>query len=151
MQLLSGLKVCRAAPTVTHLFFADDSIIFSKATTEDCETILESLHLYECASGQKVNFEKSSCLFSSVVSRTVRTQILEATCIQTVAFSEKYLGLPTMVGRSKNGSLQSLKERVWKRVKGWKEKLLSKGGKEILIKAIAQSIPTYTMGCFKIP
>ena len=50
-QLLSGLKVYKVAPTVTHLFFADDSIIFSKSTMEDCETILEILHLYECASG----------------------------------------------------------------------------------------------------
>ena len=42
-QLLSGLKVCKATPTVAHLFFADNSIIFSKATMEDCVPILEIL------------------------------------------------------------------------------------------------------------
>ena len=56
-----------------------------------------------------------------------------------------------MVGRNKNNSFQSLKDKVWKRIQRWKEKLLSKGRKEILIKAVAQAIPTYTMNVFKIP
>ena len=56
-----------------------------------------------------------------------------------------------MVGRNKNNAFQSLKDRVWKRIQGWKEKMLLRGGKEILIKAIAQAIPTYTMSVLKIP
>ncbi len=61
---------------------------------------------------------------------------------------EKYLGLPSFVGRAKYSSFSNLKERVWQRVNGWKEKLLSQAGREILIKAVAQSMPTYTMNCF---
>ena len=93
---------------VSHLFFADDSIVFSKATMEDCQSILQVLRSYERALGQKINFEKSSCLFSPVVSRASRDQIMMVSNIQTVAFLEKYLGLPTMVDRSKKSSLQSL-------------------------------------------
>lgn len=40
---------------------------------------------------------------------------------------------------------------MWKRLQGWKEKLLSQVGKEILIKLVKQAIPTYTMRCFKLP
>ena len=55
---------------------------------------------------------------------------------------KKYLGLPNMISRSKIYSFQSLKDRTLKRVQEWKEKRLSKGGKGILIKVVAQSIPT---------
>jgi hypothetical protein len=64
---------------------------------------------------------------------------------------EKYLGLPPMIGRSKRAAFEDIKTRVWKRVQGWKEKLLSQAGREVLVKAVLQSIPTYTMSCFKIP
>ncbi len=64
---------------------------------------------------------------------------------------DKYLGLPSFVGRSKYRTFNQLKEKVWKRVNGWKEKLLSQAGKEILIKAVAQAMPTYTMNVFLLP
>ena len=44
-----------------------------------------------------------------------------------------------------------VKERVAKKLSGWKEKLLSMGRREVLIEAIAQAIPTYTMSCFLLP
>jgi hypothetical protein len=56
-----------------------------------------------------------------------------------------------MVGRSKYASFTQLKEQMWRKVQGWKEKLLTQAGKEILIKAVIQAIPTYTMHCFKLP
>ena len=64
---------------------------------------------------------------------------------------KKYLGLPSIIGKSKVEIFNEIKERVERKLLGWKEKLLSVGGQEILIKVVAQAIPTYTMSCFQIP
>ena len=56
-----------------------------------------------------------------------------------------------MIGRDKYNTFAYLKDRVWKKLQGWKGMLLSRAGKEILIKVVAQSIPTYTMSVFLLP
>ena len=61
------------------------------------------------------------------------------------------MGLLTLVERNRRNTFHELKEKLNKKLAGWKEKVLSKAGKEVLIKAVAQAILTYTMSCFKIP
>jgi hypothetical protein len=65
--------------------------------------------------------------------------------------SEKYLGLPTAVGRSKEGVFKHLPERSWSKVHGWKGQGLSMEGKETFIKSVLQAVPAYPMGCFRLP
>ena len=64
---------------------------------------------------------------------------------------EKYLGLPSLVGRQKKACFNKVKEHIWAKMQGWKEKLLSQAGKEVVIKAVVQSIPTYSMSVFRLP
>ena len=64
---------------------------------------------------------------------------------------EKYLGLPMVGAKSKVYTFRDLREKISKRVLGWKEKFDSQARREILIKNVAQAIPTYTMGIFKLP
>ena len=55
------------------------------------------------------------------------------------------------MGKGKKASFNFIKEKVWRKLQGWEGKLLSQAGREVLIKSVIQAIPTYTMGCFKIP
>jgi hypothetical protein len=55
-----------------------------------------------------------------------------------------------MVGIKRSDHFMYLLERVITIPQEWKEKLLSMGSKEILLKAVIQSIPVFTMGLFKI-
>ena len=64
---------------------------------------------------------------------------------------EKYLGLQSFVGSKKKQCFDFIKEKVWKKLQGWEEKLLSQAGRKVLIKAVLQAIPTYSMNCFKLP
>ncbi|XP_021738796.1 uncharacterized protein LOC110705261 [Chenopodium quinoa] len=64
---------------------------------------------------------------------------------------EKYLGIPTAPGRSKRVVFEALLDRIWKKLQGWKEKLISRAGKEVLLKSVIQAIPTYLMGVYKFP
>ncbi|KAM6587352.1 hypothetical protein CsatA_009957 [Cannabis sativa] len=59
-----------------------------------------------------------------------------------------YLGLPCSVGRNKNAILGFLKDKLRKRIQGWKGRILSRAGKEVLLKSVAQVLPSYAMNVF---
>lgn len=94
------------------------------------------LLFYELALRQQLNRAKTSLYFSSNTAREVQEDIKARFGAQVIKQHEKYLGLLSLVVRNKKNM--------------FKEKLLSKFGKEILIKAVAQAIPTYSISCFKI-
>ena len=150
-QLLSGISICRGCSMVTHLFFANDSLLFCKATNQECHKLIEILGLYEVASGQKVNAEKFSVFFSHNTPQEKRCEVLNILGPMQDIRHSKYLGLSSIIGRSKTKVFAKMKEKVGRKLAGWKGKLLSIGGKEILIKAVTQMVLTYTMSCFLIP
>ena len=148
---IHGVRVCRGAPPLSHLFFADDSILLSIATVQECSEVATIISTYERASGQRVNFHKTEISFSKGVPQSMRQTIIQCLGVQEVDRHSKYLGLLTIVGRSKKTIYSCLKDRVWKNIQGWKECLLSRAGKEVLIKSVIQAIPTYMMSIFRIP
>ena len=148
---INGIYIGRGYPILTHLFFADDSLLFCKAKVQECQKLVDILNSYEVASGQKINTDKSSVFFNSNTRQERKESILNILSPMQDSKHNKYLALPTIIGKSKAQVFAEVKERVAKKLTDWKGKLLSIGGREILIKAVAQVVPTYTMSCFQLP
>lgn len=90
-------------------------------------------------------------VFSKNVEVECRQNIINILGVKEVDKHKKYLGLPTIIWRSKKATFACVKEKIWKKLQGWKEKLLSKPGKETIIKFVAQDIPTYNHHVFCLP
>lgn len=109
------------------------------------------LNEYEMLSGQAVNFQKSGVFFSSNVRRDKQEELEEILGVYNDLGDGRYLGLPSLIGRSKKAVFNFLKDRVAKKLQGWSNKTISRAGKVVLIRNVAQTIPSYCMSCFKIP
>ena len=109
------------------------------------------LATYEKASGQAINLQKSEIFCSRNVSSIDHNNIANILGVQAVLGTGKYMGLPSMIGRSKKATINFIKDRVWKKINSWSSKYLSKAGREVLIKSVLQSIPTYFMSLFTLP
>jgi hypothetical protein len=147
---IRGIRVAPQAPIINHLLFADDSLVLFEADHDGAAAINHILQVYESMSGQVINWEKSSILFSTNTPRRIKQELMQILGLQRETTNGKYLGLPMYIGRSRSQCFKYLKERIWARIQGWKERFLSMAGKEILIKAVAQAIPTYAMSCFDL-
>ncbi|XP_074303811.1 uncharacterized protein LOC141638297 [Silene latifolia] len=148
---LHGIRVAPHAPTISHLLFADDSIFFAKANVEEADVINDILRQYEGASGQLVSLDKTTVSFSKGVDGGRRSLVVARLGVIEVEEHARYLGLPTVIGRSKKVIMDIIRDKLCKKLQGWRGKILSRAGKEILIKAVANSLPTYVMSVFKIP
>ncbi|OMO51274.1 reverse transcriptase [Corchorus capsularis] len=148
---IHGISISRSVPRVSHLFFSDDNILFLQASKTECDAVISLLNLFEKASGQKINIDKSSILFSANTPASLQSEIMSYLGIQKVLDRDKYLGLPIMVGRSKTREFQFLKDRLKKRITSWNSRLFSRAGKAVMIQSVAQAIPVYLMSVFQFP
>ena len=118
---------------------------------DESRRVLRALEAYEAESGQQLNKEKTSLFFNKNTKREVQDQVKQIFGAQVIQHHEKYLGLPPLVGKGKRKAFNRIKDQVGRKIAGWKGILLSSARREILIKAIAQATPMYTMSCFKLP
>ncbi|KAK6121173.1 hypothetical protein DH2020_045094 [Rehmannia glutinosa] len=150
-QKIHGIAITRSAPSISHLFFADDTLLFGHTTIEEARHIRFAIRLYERISGQLVNLDKSGIYFSRDVDTDTANSILQILGFSRVDTHGKYLGLPSVIGRNKKEMFGYIKDKIWQRIQNWSKHHFSKAGKEILIKSVLQAIPSYAMSCFKFP
>ncbi|KAL8133792.1 hypothetical protein AgCh_009018 [Apium graveolens] len=92
----------------------------------------------------------SHLLFADYSFLFFRANQVEAETVKRI-LDDMYLGLPSLVGRSKKRVFGFVKDRLWKRLQGWKAKKNSRAGKSVLIKNVATVVPSYCMSSFLLP
>lgn len=121
MGHMQELKICRAAPGISHLLFADDTLLFFKANSDQAGHVKDVLETYSRCTGQSINPAKCSIMFNEKGQQTVHDEVKQILGVQLAAFEAKYLGLPTPSGRMKGDRFQNLKERLGKRLNDYTE------------------------------
>ncbi|KAK0605740.1 hypothetical protein LWI29_030217 [Acer saccharum] len=145
------IRISRGGPAISHLFFADDLILFGHASVQQANIMKECLDVFCDLSGQQVSFPKSRVHCSKNVTDHI-SRALAATCGSPITNDlGNYLGVPLIHGRITKGTYAEIVEKTHKRLASWKSASLSFVGRCTLIKAVTSAIPVYAMQSIKLP
>jgi hypothetical protein len=135
--------------SISHLLFADDTLIFCDADVEQLRNLRCLFFCFEAASGLKINLSKSEIVPIGEVQDV--GMLASVFGCRVVGLHMKYLGLPLGAHCKAITIWNGVLETTEKRLAGWKIGLLSKGGRLMLIKSTLSNIPTYLLSLFPIP
>ena len=134
---------------VSHLLFADDTIIFCEARKEQLSALSWILAWFEAASGLRINLDKSIIIPVGEV-EDIEEMAVELGC-KVGLLPTVYLGLPLGAHHKAVFMWDGVEERMRKRLAQWERQYISKGGRITLIKSTMASLPIYNMSLFRMP
>ncbi|XP_026458663.1 uncharacterized protein LOC113359205 [Papaver somniferum] len=147
--LIHGTKIWNEAPTINHLLFADDCMIFCKANMEECNNLINIFQDFGQSCGQLINFAKSGIFFSKNTDPDIADNISDVMHVQRINITDKYLGSPLFTNRSKVQTFKPCVDKLKHRLAGWKTNL-STAGKVTMIQTVTSTLSIYQMNCFNI-
>ncbi|XP_019251036.1 PREDICTED: uncharacterized protein LOC109229948 [Nicotiana attenuata] len=127
-----GFGMPKWSPKINHLAYADDTIIFSSSDATSLRLIMDVLNSYEAAS-------------------EVVNKIEGITGIGRQEFPFTYLGCPIFYSRRRMDYYEDLITKVKDKLQTWKGKLLSVGGRAVLINSVLQSMPIHLLSAVNPP
>ncbi|GAU51064.1 hypothetical protein TSUD_300060 [Trifolium subterraneum] len=134
---------------ISHLQFADDTLIIGKRSWSNIFSMKATLHLFELISGLKVNFHKSELIGINVKSSWLKEAASALNC-KVGVFPTRYLGLPIGADPRKLRTWEPVINVLRKRLSSWKNLSLSLGGRLVLLKSLS-ALPVYFLSFFKAP
>lgn len=136
--------------SILALQYADDTAVIARANVSALISFKLILRLFALVSGLRVNYSKSS--FIPINSEADDLTWIQAIlgCTQT-NFPISYLGMPLTLKKPTKDLFIPLIEKLEHRLQGWQSKLLSRGGRLILVQSVLSTIPVYYMICFQLP
>ncbi|GKV32054.1 hypothetical protein SLEP1_g40687 [Rubroshorea leprosula] len=148
--LLDGAEVGSRGFKVSHLQYADDTILFAKAKEENVWAMKGVLRAFELVSGLKINFNKSH-LIGIHVQEGWLNKMSWVLCCKVGVFPFKYLGIPIGGSSRRKAFWKPLVELFSKKLSTWKGRYLSFGGRITLINSVLSSLPVFWMSVYLIP
>ena len=133
---------------VSHLLFADDTLVFCDADSNHITAMHEILSRFEEVPRLKINLGKSVLVLAGDVPNL--HELVEIFDCSESALPLKYLGLPLGASFKDKTVWNPILEKIERRLTRWKGLYLSKGGKVTLIKSTLSSLPTYFLSLFPI-
>ncbi|XP_042038361.1 uncharacterized protein LOC121784262 [Salvia splendens] len=137
-------RAVRSSPTISHLSYADDIIIFTRAHREAVERLTHCLDHYSAVSGQMVNRGKSHFFLLPRFESWADT-VAEVGGFQMGSFPFTYLGVPIYKGNLKADFLLDIRQKMVDRIHNWSHRHLSLGGRLALIKSTLMTIPLHIL------
>ncbi|GFZ13080.1 GATA transcription factor 15 [Actinidia rufa] len=148
---LSGFKVGEGSQevTVSHLMFADDTLILCKEDSREMACLRDILLCFQAVSSLNLIWRKASQVGDDSNLRNF-FETLGCKC-NSGSLPTSYLGLPLGSHFKSKDIWGAMVDRFEKRLVAWKRQYLSKGGKLTLIKSTLSCMPTYFLSLFTIP
>ena len=149
---LSGIQVANRRGedlSISHLLYADDTLIFCKDDIEQLKFLSWILIWFEAMSGLKINLTKSEIIPIGPVNNLV--ELASELGCNIGSLPTSYLGLPLGAKHKAMGVWDSIEERFRKSLAAWKTQYISKGGRITLIRSTLSSLPIYHLSLFLMP
>jgi len=145
------IQIARNGPHISHLLFADDVLLFTKAKNFQFRYITTLFEDFSQASGLKINLAKSRAFYSSGIPRSKINRLTAISNIRSTTSLDKYLGFPILKGRATKSDFNFIIEKMQTRLASWKHRLLNKLGRLALASSVLSSIPSYYMQITWLP
>lgn len=137
------IRLSRAGMHVSHLFFADDLLLFGEASYSQARLMEHVLRDFYQEFGQRVNKDKSIVWFAPKTPGYLTASICSSFGIKAAASLGTYLGVKLCHDRKQKPQFQSIVEKARRRLASWKARLLSKVARLLLIRTTLASLPVY--------
>ncbi|CAL1397558.1 unnamed protein product [Linum trigynum] len=145
------MKLSADGPPLSHLFFADDLVLFAEANPKHAEVVMSCMERFCLASGELISKEKSRVFFSKNTTRATRGEVCSRLGIQETQDLGRYLGMPVIHGRVTKSTYRFILEKIDNKLTAWKARTLSLAGRVTLALAVLNAIPNYAMQTSPLP